>query len=185
MSQNSDKYRRAVADLSAVVDAVPADKWSDPSPCAGWAARHVVGHLMGGFQRISAVETGPSVEPEDPAAVAGDDPAAAYAEARDRALRVLSEENLAKNVQSPMGEIPLDQQVGMFSTPDVLIHTWDLAKAAGIEVKLDADLLQETYGALLPMDEMIRIAGVFGPKVEPPAGADLQTTLMCFTGRQP
>ena len=131
------------------------------------------------------METGPSVEPEDPAAVAGDDPAAAYAEARDRALRVLTEENLPRNVQSPMGEIPLDQLVGMFSTPDVLIHTWDLAKAARIDVKLDADLLQETYGALLPMDEMIRMPGVFGPKVEPPAGADLQTTLMCFTGRQP
>jgi hypothetical protein len=32
-----------------------------------------------------------------------------------------------------MGQIPLDQQVGRFSTPDVLIHTWDLAKAAGID----------------------------------------------------
>jgi hypothetical protein len=40
------------------------------------------------------------------------------------------------------GQIPLDQQVGMFSTPDRLIHTWDLAKAAGIDVNLDADLLQ-------------------------------------------
>lgn len=73
----------------------------------------------------------------------------------------------------------------MFSTPDVLIHTWDLAWAAGIDVKLDGDLVRETYDALLPMDAMIRAANVFGPKVEPPAGADLQTTLLCFTGRQP
>lgn len=30
---------------------------------------------------------------------------------------------------------------------------------------------------------MIRMPGVFGPKVEPPPGADLQTRLLCFTGR--
>ena len=185
MSDNSEKYRRAVADLSAVVNAVPADKWSASSPCAGWTARHVVGHVIGGFHRVSAIETGTSFEPDDPVIAVGDDPPTAYVEARDRALGVLTEDNLAKNVQSPMGQIPLDQQVGMFSTPDVLIHTWDLAKAVGVDVNLDAVLVQETYDALLPMDEMIRMAGVFGPKVEPPAGADLQTTLMCFTGRQP
>jgi len=184
VSENSDKYRRAVADLSAVVDAVPADRWSAPSPCAGWTASHLVGHLIGGFQRISAVETGPVPEP-DPATAAGDDPAAAYAEARDQALGVLTDENLAKKVESPMGPISLDQEVGMFSTPDVLIHTWDLARAAGIAVELDADLVRETYGALLPLDAMIRTPAVFGPKVEPPADADLQTTLLCFTGRQP
>ncbi|HVB91948.1 MAG TPA: TIGR03086 family metal-binding protein [Acidimicrobiales bacterium] len=185
MSLNSDKYQRAVGDLSAVVDAVPAGNWSAPSPCAGWTARELIGHLIGGFQRVSSVETGFHPGHDESPDSAGDDPAGAYAAARDAALGVLTEENLAKNVQSPMGEIPLDQQVGMFSTPDVLIHTWDLARAVGIEVKLDADLVQETYAALLPLDEMIRAAGVFGPKVETPAGADPQTALLCFTGRQP
>jgi uncharacterized protein (TIGR03086 family) len=185
VSDNSEKFRRAVAGMSAVVEAVPIDEWSASSPCAEWTAGHVVGHVIGAFHRVSAVETGTSFGPDDHVVAVGDDPAAAYAEARDRALGVLTEDNLAKNVQSPMGQIPLDQQVGMFSTPDVLIHTWDLAKAVGIDVKLDAGLVQETYDALLPMDDMIRMAGVFGPKVEPPPGADLQTTLMCFTGRQP
>jgi uncharacterized protein (TIGR03086 family) len=185
MSANSDKYRRAVAGFSAVVDAVPAESWSAVSPCAGWTARHVVGHVISGSRMISTVGSGQSPEFGDPVAAAGDDPAAAYAKARDLALGALSEDNLTKPVQSPMGEIPLDQQIGMFSTPDVLIHTWDLATAAGIDVKLDPELVQETYDALLPIDAMIRMPNVFGPKVEPPPGADLQTTLMCFTGRQP
>jgi uncharacterized protein (TIGR03086 family) len=185
MSANSDKYRRAVAGFSAIVDAVPADKWAAVSPCADWTAREVVGHVIGGSQMVSGVVTGHTPDFSNPTGAAGDDPAASYSKARDLALGALTEDNLAKNVQSPMGEIPLDQQIGMFSTPDVVIHTWDLAKAVGIDVKLDADLVQEIYDALLPIDEMIRAPNVFGPKVEPPAGADLQTTLMCFTGRQP
>ncbi|HWW53998.1 MAG TPA: TIGR03086 family metal-binding protein [Acidimicrobiales bacterium] len=185
MSENSDKYRRAVAGLSAVVNAVPADKWSAPSPCEGWTASHVIGHVISGTQMITTVVTGKSPEFGDPAAVAGDDPAAAFAKARDLALDALTEENLGKPVQSPMGEMPLDQQVAMFSTPDVLIHTWDLARAAGVDVRLDPQLVKETYEALLPIDAMIRMPNVFGPKVEPPAGADAQTVLICFVGRQP
>jgi hypothetical protein len=60
-----------------------------------------------------------------------------------------------------------------------------LAKTAGIDVKLDPALVDEVYNALLPIDAMIRMPNVFGPKVEPPAGADPQTLLICFTGRQP
>jgi uncharacterized protein (TIGR03086 family) len=183
MSESSEKYRRAVSGLTAVVEGVPTDRWSAPSPCEGWTAAHVVGHVVAGFHRVAAA-AGPSEAPEQTEAAPAD-PAAAYAAARDRALAVLTEENLAKTVQSPAGEMPLDQMVGMFSTPDVLIHSWDLAKAAGINVTLDPDLVRETYGALLPIDAMVRAAGVFGPKVEPPEGADPQTTLICFTGRQP
>ena len=184
MTANADKYRRLVAGFSAVVDAVPADKWSAPAPCADWTARDVVAHVVAGTWQISSVVTGRSPELGDPEL--GDDPAATWAQARDLALAALTYENLAKNVPSPVGgEISLDQRIGMFSTLEVLIHTWDLAKAAGIDVVLDPEVVRETYDELLPMDEIIRIPNVFGPKVEPPAGADLQTTLMCFTGRQP
>jgi len=109
---------------------------------------------------------------------------ASYVAARDAALKALTEDNLAKVVQGPMGEMPLDQVIGMFIVPDVLIHSWDLAQCAGNPVSLDEDLVSETYERLLPLDAMIRETGVFGPKVDPPADADLQTKLMCFTGRR-
>lgn len=184
MSVNTDKYRTAVKGFSAVLDAVPTDQWDAVSPCDGWTARHVVGHLIGGCQMVSAVETGKAPDFSDPVGAAGKDPAKSYAKARELALGALTEENLAKKVQSPMGEMPLDQMIGMFITSDVLIHTWDLAKAAGIDVTLDPGLVDETYNALLPLDAAIRMPNVFGPKVEPPAGADAQTKLMCFTGRK-
>ena len=162
VSTNSDKYRKAIAGFSTVVGSV--QDWSAASPCQGWTARDVVGHVIGGVQVISGVQTGKAPQRGDPAA---------------------NEDNLAKKVQGPMGEMPLDQMIGMFLTPDVLIHTWDLGRAAGVAVELDPQLVEETYNALLPIDAMVRSPGVFGPKVEPPADADAQTKLICFVGRAP
>jgi uncharacterized protein (TIGR03086 family) len=139
---------------------------------------------MGGMQMVSKVRTGEAVELDDPAAFAGDDPASSFASARDAALGSLADEHLATKVQSPFGEIPLDQALGMFLTNDVLVHTWDLARAAGVEPALDEQLVQQAYEGLQPLDAMLRQPGVFGPKVEPPADADLTTKLMCFLGRQ-
>ena len=34
-----------------------------------------------------------------------------------------------------------------------------------------------------PIDEMLRQSGQYGPKVEPPPGADATTRLMAFIGR--
>ena len=130
MSENSEKYRRAIAGFSAVVDAVAPDKWSSRSPCEDWTASHIVGHVIGGTQMISVAQTGQAPE-YDALAAAGDDPAASFAQARDLALSTLTDEYLAKKVPSPMGEMPVDQMLGMFLTNDVLIHTWDLAQAVG------------------------------------------------------
>jgi uncharacterized protein (TIGR03086 family) len=184
MTENADKYRRALAGFSAVVDAVPASGWSAPSPCPEWTAAHVVGHVIGGTQMISAVKTGeaPNYEPLD---AAGDDPAARFAAARDAALEVLTDEYLDTPVDGPMGEMPLDQLVGMILTNDVLIHTWDLAQSAGVDVTLDPQLAEDALNALQPLDDIIRQERVFGPKVEPPADADVQTRLLCFVGRTP
>jgi uncharacterized protein (TIGR03086 family) len=185
MSENSDNYRKALDGFTAIVESVPNEGWSAPSPCPDWTARHVVGHVIGGTQMISAVETGIEPDYSDPAKTAGDDPVGNFAKARDLALHALTEENLAKIVKGPMGDMPLDQIIGMFIVSDTLIHTWDLARAAGIPVTLDPALVERTYNALLPIDAMIRMPNVFGPKVEPPDGADLQTKLMCFVGRRP
>jgi len=181
VSANSDKYRTAIAGFSSVVEKV--GDWSAPSPCNEWCARDIVGHVIAGLQMAAATDAGQSHG--DAAADVEADPAGSFRVARDRALDALTDENLAATVQGPMGPMPLDQMLGMFLAPDALIHTWDLGKAAGIDVTLDPQLVDETYSALQPIDEMIRQPGVFGPKVEPPAGADAQTKLMCFVGRTP
>ena len=42
------RYLRALDRVGAVVDAVPAERWDVPTPCSGWSARRLVGHLVAG-----------------------------------------------------------------------------------------------------------------------------------------
>lgn len=68
---------------------------------------------------------------------------------------------------------------------DVLLHTWDLARAAGLDDALDPLIVPGMLAGLEPIDEMLRASGHYGPAVEVPPGADVQTRLIAFTGRDP
>ena len=79
--------------------------------------------------------------------------------------------------------MPLEQLIGRLMTTDVLVHTWDLARATGQDETLDADAVSHAYSGLLPMDGMIRMPGVFGAKLDTPADAPEQTKFLRFLGR--
>ena len=83
-----------------------------------------------------------------------------------------------------MGKQTFEQAMDRFGSPDVVIHQWDLARATGLDEHLDPDDVHAIFEAMEPMDEMMRANGVFGPKVEPPPGADEQTRLLAFMGRR-
>jgi len=67
----------------------------------------------------------------------------------------------------------------------VLVHTWDVARAGGIDVELDAELVERAHKAALPMDSMIRSSGMFGPRVDVDDAADPQSKMLAFFGRDP
>ena len=67
---------------------------------------------------------------------------------------------------------------------DTLVHTWDLARAIGQDERLDADAVTFSFDALRPNDEAIRGPGSYGPRLDPPPGADEQTRFLAFLGRR-
>jgi uncharacterized protein (TIGR03086 family) len=88
-----------------------------------------------------------------------------------------------------MGPSSFAQQIDMICTPDVLIHTWDLARAAGLDETLDAGEVARgaaEVDAMPPeVDEAMRSSGHYGPRVAVPDDADAQTRLLAFMGRRP
>ena len=79
---------------------------------------------------------------------------------------------------------PLQDLIGRLLCSDTLVHTWDLARATGQAEQLDAPAVTYAFTMLAPADEQLRGPGSFGPKIEPPAGADEQTRFLCFLGRR-
>jgi len=60
-----------------------------------------------------------------------------------------------------------------------------LARAIGADDRLDPDLVDFAAAYLGPQVDAWRAAGAFGPRIEPAAGADVQSRLLALTGRQP
>ena len=184
MDTISDRYRRVAGRFTERVREVPADAWERPAPCEGWVARDVVRHLVEwfpGFLRDGTgieLPAGPSVD---------EDPVGAWTTMNDAVQALLDAPDAAtRRLRHPQaGDHALDQAIGMFLMGDILIHTWDLARATGLDETLDPDVAAGMLAGMEPMDEMLRASGQYGPRVEVPADADTQTRLIAFTGRRP
>ena len=183
MSEAVERYRGLAEQFGTRVEATPDDKWSAPSPCPDWTARDVVAHVVRGQRNVVAGVEGATAEevPSDA------DPKVLWRESMSRLMAALETEGaLEKQVPGgPMGDMPIEFLIGRILASDVLVHTWDLARAVGGDERLDQDAVAHAYEGLKPMDAMLRREGVFGPKVDPPEGADLQTEFLCFLGRRP
>lgn len=179
----AERFRRVAGRFTDRVNEVPANAWSSPAPCEGWTARDVVRHLVEWVPAVIgkagiAFPTGPSVD---------ENPAAAWAALAEPLQTALDDAEVAARTfdAGPPGEMTVANAIDRLVTGDVLVHTWDLARAVGLDERLDEILVAEQYAGMQPIDEMLRASGHFGPKVDVPAHADTQTKLLAFTGRQP
>ncbi|MEI8239924.1 MAG: TIGR03086 family metal-binding protein [Actinomycetota bacterium] len=173
-----DRLHRLVADFDARVAATPADAWNNAAPCDGWTATDVVEHVAGSANRMTAGLTG-----TEPAEFDKSQPVASWNGARDGLFAAVATADLSTNVNGPFGPMPAEQVIGRLMCTDVLVHTWDLARAVGGDEHIDQDAIAQAYSGLKPMDAMIRRPGFFGARVEAPAGSDLQTEFLSFLGR--
>jgi uncharacterized protein (TIGR03086 family) len=181
MTDVQNKYRLVSNSFDAAVRAVTPDKWEVQSPCEKWKARDIVAHVVEGHRGVIASVRGGESEPLG----ADEDPRRAW-EIAHRAMEEISgdPEAVTKEIDGPTGKMPVGELIAQFVTMDVLVHTWDLARTVGSDEHLDDDSVRQAYEALKPMDAMIRQPNVFGPKLEAPRDADLQTEFLYFLGRR-
>ncbi len=182
MDEILERYERVSGRFTERVQGTAPDAWDNPSPCEGWTARDVVGHLVGwipdffGAQGVSFPPI-PDVQ---------DDPAGAWEAVQSSIAAALKDPELAgKSVETPFSTQSLAETVDMIVTGDVFTHTWDLARATGQDETLDPDMVQRMQAAMGAMpEEALRSGGMFGPAVEVPDDADDQTKLLAYLGRR-
>jgi uncharacterized protein (TIGR03086 family) len=183
MSEPADRYRKVSGAFTWRVESVADDAWELPAPCEGWVARDVVGHLV---EWLPAFFFGTFDLDHPPVPSVDRDPVAAWTVVNDTIQRGLDDAAVASRVRATrMGDWTFEQTVDTICTPDVLVHTWDLARAVGLDDHLDAEEVHRFVVAMEPMDAMLRASGQYGPRVPVPDDADEQTRLVAFLGRQP
>lgn len=157
--------------------------WDAPAPVEGWRARDVVGHLVGWFPDFLAsatalvIERGPAPE---------EDPVGAWQVHSDAVQRLLDGPEAATPFRHrALGTMPLPEAVDRFYTSDVFLHTWDLARATGQDERLDPQGCADLLAGMVPVEDLMRSSGQYGPRVPVPHDADVQTRMLGFIGRDP
>jgi uncharacterized protein (TIGR03086 family) len=184
MSHLADEHRRVAGEFTMTVEGTAAESWDQPAPPEGWVARDVVRHLVewsAAFLQAGAGITlppGPSVD---------DDPVGAWRAQSDAVQALLDDAHTADREHDlpHIGRMPLGHAIDMIYTGDVFLHRWDLARATGQDETLDARKCAAMLEGMLPMDEVLRKSGQYGPRVYVPEDADVQTKLLAFIGRTP
>ncbi len=181
MTQIQDDYRIVSTGFDDVVRAVGPDQWEARSPCEQWTAHDIVAHVVEGHRSVVAGVRGGTQE----ALAADDDPVRAWAEVSVAIDEITGDPAMAaKELDGPAGAMSAGEIIGRFVTMDLLVHTWDLARSIGVDERLDEASVRRAFDTLRPMDTMIRRPNFFGPKLDPPVGADLQTEFLYFLGRR-
>ena len=182
MTAIADRYRRLADGLTRRVDAVPDNRWDDPSPCAEWTARDVLRHIIEGHERV-ANNTDDSLSLKRSV---DENPAVAWNEAREQMTALLDDPQRAGREYDGMGgKTTVAKTVDGFIGFDLVVHGWDIARATGIDDTIAAQDVADAIKFAASLGDNLHSDGVCGPEVTVPDDAPDQDKLLGLLGRQP
>lgn len=125
---------RSVQTAATVLAELTGADAGNPTPCTDWNAHQLAGHMVAVVERVAALPTG---VPIDDMALVRDDIAVdglseAFHTAAHAARAAWTAAALDSTVIAPWGPIPGVVAMHVYSA-ELLIHTWDLATAIGVE----------------------------------------------------
>jgi uncharacterized protein (TIGR03086 family) len=179
--------RTAIAGLTPLVHGTLADQLADPTPCEQWAVRDLINHIVGGGYMFAMSLKGEGLDMSTaPSDLLGNDHAGAF----DGAIAAFNEAldnttDLSTMVTLPFGTIPADLALRV-AAADLLVHSWDLAKATGQSFDPPDDfVLSATPFYQEFIQPPLRSMGLFAEEIDVPADASPLDKLVAYAGRKP
>ena len=113
----------------------------------------------------------------------GDDPIGNYDAINDKATAAMTNPALDQNatVRFSYGDFPFSEGI-LHIVSFRAFQAWLLAHYLGIDFHLSPELIAGLNELLVPLFPELRAVGAFPPAIEPPAGADDETVLLCASG---
>lgn len=173
---------RAVDTARPVIRGIAPDQLTGTTPCAEYDVRRLLNHLMQvviGFRRVAAKQR---MELGDQDVLADDWRAQFDTESR-RLIEAWSAPGALEGESAGLG-LPQSVTVQLVLV-DLVVHSWDLARATGQPVRPDPELVDLLFPTCQRMALTGRTMGAFGPEVEVPADAPTFDRLLGIVGRDP
>lgn len=176
------RFEQAVAIAEPIVAAITPRQLDLPTPCTEWSVRTLLDHVVGGNLVFEAWLMG-AEPPDQDADHLGDAPLEAFRQSVDRLETAFRTEGvLEREFTTPMGTLSGSTVVTMRFV-DLLVHTWDLARATGQSTALDAELCHSGLRILQHMQPPRGENAPFGVEQPVPDDAPPADKLAGFAGR--
>ena len=173
--------------ITSAISRATSAQLAASSPCAGWTARDVLNHMIGGADMFAACARGEQQALPDWSAMpdwVGDDAVASYRRAAAGLIAAFSAQGVLEGtVPMPWGDTPGAFALNLIMA-DHATHAWDLIKATGLSIDIEptaADIALATMQASISPE--FRAAGLYGSEQPVPADAPTFDRLAAFTGR--
>jgi uncharacterized protein (TIGR03086 family) len=192
-----DRFILSSGEFERRLRTVRSEQWAWPTPCTEWNVRQLVNHTTrGNLNYVALVEGGTRAEflrLRDVDAL-GTDPVNAYIRSVGECVAAFTQPGaLQRNLDYPLGPVTGQQALAVRAT-DSTIHTWDLARALGVDDTLDAGLvtwigdhLDEIYAGLAETPTAVDTTHRFfaAPESVPAGDTSPQDQLLHRMGRNP
>jgi uncharacterized protein (TIGR03086 family) len=182
-----DRYVAALEEADRHVRRIGASQWTNATPCAEWDVRALLDHLVYETLWVPDLVAGATLEQVGDRYEGdrlGDDPAAAWAAAREAAIDGVRAAEPGVPVHTSAGEVT----AGSYLTEmlfDATIHGWDLAQGIGVEHAIPDDVAADLVTWFAPQVERWLAAGAIAPPASAADDADAATRLIALSGRNP
>ncbi len=176
----ADRYRRLAEVFDSTVKAVSSNDWANLSPCVGWSARDVLSHVIDSEADI-VTKVGLSLKRSIDVT---DDPVAAWREARDGIQAILDDPaEAALEYESLGSSTTIADTIERFLCFDLIIHRWDIARAAGQDITIATEDIDAANAFLDSMGQMFYDYGASAPALTVGDDASSQDKLLGRAGR--
>jgi uncharacterized protein (TIGR03086 family) len=177
-------YDRAATAAATILGKISFAQYGAPTPCDKWTVRDVVNHITYGNLMAAAILRDDK-PPERGADYLGDDPPGAFdLSVAGAKIAMTAPGALERIVRTPLGEQPGAFVVHM-RINELIVHSWDLAKATGLPTDIEPELAEETLTQWqariggLPREQ----GGPFAAEQSALPGATSADRLAAFLGR--
>jgi uncharacterized protein (TIGR03086 family) len=179
-------YHRAVDAFGRHVHAVPDDQWGAPTPCPEWSVRALVNHVVGENRWAVPLFAGGTIEEVGDrfeGDLLGTDPVGAWDDSAPAAIAAVDDPAaMDRIVHLSFGDFP-GREYAMQLLADLVVHGWDLARAIGVDERMDPELVDVCRAWFAGVADAYRSAGAVAARPPVPPGADAQTQLLADFGR--
>ncbi|MFB9931926.1 TIGR03086 family metal-binding protein [Amycolatopsis halotolerans] len=144
MTDALGRFLAASTEFAQRLPSVRPELWTAPTPCAEWSVRQLVNHMVRGnlnYVDLLAGGTRENFLHMRDADALGNDPLGAYAASVQLVADAFSRPGaLDQMLDYPLGQVTGRQALAVRAT-DSAIHAWDLARALGVDDRLDPGLV--------------------------------------------